>query len=481
MKSFVNPKCMAVLRKYKIQIICISMGFILFFIAKNFANTSDSFINNNFVKREGYSAYNKSYEVYVDGLLDREVLVKLPVSHRSYSDEEIDEVFEKCMKVLESAILGKNPSLQEVSDDLNLINSIKEYGISVEWISETPELIDAMGTVNNENLKEAKDAVLKVFLTDRKREAQYLINVRVIPKNYTKEELSIKKFMSKLEAIDKENISKEGYTLPDSFEGKKLSYRQEESKDIHIIWIMGIVIAILLYVKDMNIFMRFVGGLLSAFALGFAGFGIVTFSMFFIVPIVFLFNLNFEFLDDKLVCRPKEKIDKEIKRANEVRKYDPLFSIQSFFGGVQNKLYAVHFADTENMVNAFSECDLSRQLENYKDVVDMDTLSFYINTYQVKDDMQIASVSVNLLLRELKNGKIENRKEFVTMRLEKNKDCKTQAVCGPSILKCIKCGANLSLIEGKTCEFCGNELNLKEHDWVITKYHTHYKKSENIQ
>ena len=251
MKSFINPKCMAVLRKYKIQIICISMGFILFFIAKNFANTSDSFINNNFVKREGYSAYNKSYEVYVDGLLDREVLVKLPVSHRSYSDEEIDEVFEKCMKVLESAILGKNPSLQEVSDDLNLINSIKEYGISVEWISETPELIDAMGTVNNENLKEAKDAVLKVFLTDRKREAQYLINVRVIPKNYTKEELSIKKFMSKLEAIDKENISKEGYTLPDSFEGKKLSYRQEESKDIHIIWIMGIVIAILLYVKDM--------------------------------------------------------------------------------------------------------------------------------------------------------------------------------------------------------------------------------------
>ena len=251
MKSFVNPKCMAVLRKYKIQIICISMGFILFFIAKNFANTSDSFINNNFVKREGYSAYNKSYEVYVDGLLDREVLVKLPVSHRSYSDEEIDEVFEKCMKVLESAILGKNPSLQEVSDDLNLINSIKEYGILVEWISETPELIDAMGTVNNENLKEAKDAVLKVFLTDRKREAQYLINVRVIPRTYTKEELSIKNFMSKLEAIDKENISKEGYTLPDSFEGKKLSYRQEESKDIHIIWIMGIVIAILLYVKDM--------------------------------------------------------------------------------------------------------------------------------------------------------------------------------------------------------------------------------------
>lgn len=250
MKGVIAPKYIAVLKKYKIQIICISMGFVLFFIAKNFANTPDSFINNNFVKREGYSAYNKSYEVYVDGLLDREVLLKLPLSHRRYSDEEIDEVFEKCMEVLETAILGKNPSLQEVSGDLNLVNSIKEYGISVEWISEDPDLIDALGAVNNEDLKEAKDTSLKVFLTDRTREAQYIINLRVIPRTYTKEELSIKKFMSKIKAVDKENISKEGYTLPDSFEGRKLSYRQEESKDIHIIWIMGIVIAILLYLKD---------------------------------------------------------------------------------------------------------------------------------------------------------------------------------------------------------------------------------------
>ena len=83
------------------------------------------------MKRDGYSAYNKSYEVYVDGLTDEEVLVELPVSHRRYSDEEIDEVFEKCVQVLETAILGKNPSLQEVSQDLDLINSIKEYGIYV--------------------------------------------------------------------------------------------------------------------------------------------------------------------------------------------------------------------------------------------------------------------------------------------------------------------------------------------------------------
>ena len=251
MKGFINPEYRTFLKKYKMQIICISIGFILFFIAKNFTKNTDSLINNNFVKREGYSAYNKSYEVYVDGLLDKEVLLELPLSHRRYSDEEIGEVFEKCVQILETTILGKNPSLQEVSEDLNLPNSIKEYGISVTWISDNPKLVDALGRVNNENLKEAEDTVLKVFLTDREREAQYLINIRVIPKSYTKEELIIKKFMSELASVDKENISKEGYTLPSSFEGRKLSYRQETNKDIHIIWIMGIVIAILLYAKEL--------------------------------------------------------------------------------------------------------------------------------------------------------------------------------------------------------------------------------------
>jgi len=28
----------------------------------------------------------------------------------------------------------------------------------------------------------------------------------------------------------------------------------------------------------------------------------------------------------------------------------------------------------------------------------------------------------------------------------------------------------LSLLEGKSCKFCGNELDMREHDWVITRY-----------
>ena len=217
-------------------------------------------------------------------------------------------------------------------------------------------------------------------------------------------------------------------------------------------------------------YLQVIMGLLAAVVFSVLGFVFVAISMWFIVPVIMLFNQFFKFLNSKLVYRSKGKLYSENRMAQKVRKKDPLFSIQSFFGGVQNKLYAIHFADKRNQVNAFSDLDLSEYLKKYEKVVDIETLSLSMDLYRVKKGIQIATVRAELLLREFKDNKIKNRKEFLKLQLEKSEHCKTQAVCAPSILKCTKCGGNLSLLEGKICKFCGNELDMKEHDWVITEY-----------
>ena len=217
-------------------------------------------------------------------------------------------------------------------------------------------------------------------------------------------------------------------------------------------------------------YLQVIMGLLAAVVFSVLGFVFVAISMWFIVPVVMLFNQFFKFLNSKLVYRSKGKLYSENRMAQKVRKKDSLFSIQSFFGGVQNKLYAIHFADKRNQVNAFSDLDLSEYLKKYEKVVDIETLSLSMDLYRVKKGIQIATVRAELLLREFKDNKIKNRKEFLKLQLEKSEHCKTQAVFAPSILKCTKCGGNLSLLEGKICKFCGNELDMKEHDWVITEY-----------
>ena len=224
-----------------------------------------------------------------------------------------------------------------------------------------------------------------------------------------------------------------------------------------------------------NLFLRFLLSLLVAAMFASVAFVPLIFSIWFIIPVVIFFNLCFKSLNNalysKLVYRSKEEQDQENRMAQKVRKSDPLFSIQSFFGGVQNKLYAIHFAVKKNQINAFSDLELSiNLLEKYKKVVDIETVSLSMSSYRIEKGVQIATVIANLLLREFENNKIKAREERVKLRLEKSEHCKTQAVCGPSILKCKKCGGNLSLLEGKSCKFCGNELDMREHDWVITKY-----------
>jgi len=259
--------------------------------------------------------------------------------------------------------------------------------------------------------------------------------------------------------------------------------KREAIKKVIYPWIFFIVMLSHAYIgflvfflrnSNPNLFLRFLSSLLVAAMFASVAFVPLIFSIWFIIPVVIFFNLCFKSLNNalysKLVYRSKEEQDQENKMAQKVRESDPLFSIQSFFGGVQNKLYAIHFADKKSQVNAFSNQDISRYLEKYNKVVDIETLSLSMSSYRIEKGIQIAIVTADLLLREFKNNKIKNREERVKLRLEKSEHCKTQAVCGPSILKCKNCGGNLSLLEGKICKFCGNELDMREYDWVITKY-----------
>ena len=260
--------------------------------------------------------------------------------------------------------------------------------------------------------------------------------------------------------------------------------KREAIKKVIYPWIFFIVMLSHAYIgflvfflrnSNPNLFLRFLSSLLVAAMFASVAFVPLIFSIWFIIPVVIFFNLCFKSLNNalysKLVYRSKEEQDQENRMAQKVRKSDPLFSIQSFFGGVQNKLYAIHFAVKKNQINAFSDLELSSNLlEKYEKVVDIETVSLSMTSYRIEEGVQIATVTANLLLRKFEKNKIKDREERVELRLEKSEHCKTQVVCGPSILKCKKCGGNLSLLEGKICKFCGNELDMKEHDWVITEY-----------
>lgn len=167
-----------------------------------------------------------------------------------------------------------------------------------------------------------------------------------------------------------------------------------------------------------------------------------------------------------------------------VRKYDPNFSFRHFRTNIYNMLAAIHYAESYQQINAFSCDDLSPFLEKYKKIVNIDFVGLRLwdnhslveaglrekNDYYVENGMQMIKCTATAVLFGLEDGKIRLCNEVINLELEKSADCKTQNVCGPSVFKCRNCGSSLSLMEGKTCQYCGSELDMRNYDWVITKY-----------
>lgn len=154
----------------------------------------------------------------------------------------------------------------------------------------------------------------------------------------------------------------------------------------------------------------------------------------------------------------------------KVRKYDNLFSMTGFHSNIQNKLAMLYFANDNNDMSVFAEKDFSYLVEKYKNVIDMDVDVIKLENYEVDNELQKADVRATVTLYEINGNKAEPIDKKVKLRLVKNRDCKTQAVCAPSIMKCNSCGASLILAEGLKCRYCGNVPDLKKYDWTLIDY-----------
>ncbi len=255
--------------------------------------------------------------------------------------------------------------------------------------------------------------------------------------------------------------------------------KKEAVKEVMFPWTTLIVmlpliyfglIGAFVYMPGTNIFLRLLTGLLAASLLGLLGWSLKSIFLTLVSPVLLLISAFSKSMTRKMIYSRKKEEEQEKKMAEQVRRRDPLFSIQSFFGGIQNKLAAIHYAESPVEINAFSERDMSSFTEKYRNVIDVDCQSMTMESYKADEQLQTATVSADLRLLELRGSKIRERQERLKMTMIKDAGCKTQAVCGASVLTCRSCGASLSLIEGKTCRYCGRNLDLKQFDWVIAKY-----------
>ena len=223
-------------------------GFVIFGICNSFFNKNTE--ANNYISRPGVDEYDTEMEIEVEGLLDKPQRIEIPVTKRTYSKDEAKEAIKKGLEEILLTLPGENSSLQNITTDLNLTNEISDLGLSVRWDFGESELIDILGNVHNENLKENINLDIEVSLSYETYEESYIIPITVCPKILSDDERLLKGLIDKIANVDKESAQKDGYTLPDTYEGKRLIYHYGEAFNFNIIPIMGIIIAILLCLQE---------------------------------------------------------------------------------------------------------------------------------------------------------------------------------------------------------------------------------------
>ncbi len=227
----------------------VTAGFILFILCSTFLNNTEV---SNYIQRPYVDEDDTEVKIEVEGLLEGSQKIEIPVSKRVYSNEEVKEAMKKGMDEILKIIPGENTSLQDITTDLNPVSELSDLGLGVKWDFGDGDIIDIQGKVDNENLGESVDIDIGVTLSYESYEESYVIPARVLPKPMSADESLIKRFKDYISVADKKSAGESGFYLPESFEGKKLVYHLEDGMNFHLIWIMGIIVAILLYLREKN-------------------------------------------------------------------------------------------------------------------------------------------------------------------------------------------------------------------------------------
>ena len=174
--------------------------------------------------------------------------MNLEVYPREFTKEEFDKASETAYEFIDSVMLGKNKSLDDVTDDMNLPQKDESGALTIKWSSSDPTIISEEGIINNGEISKPEKILLTAEVKDNNFKSTYEWDVVV-----KKEEnlSSSEKAKATILSIEEENRSEKEIVLPDHI-GQTSVERHVKSRDELMSELLGIgilLIGILTYLR----------------------------------------------------------------------------------------------------------------------------------------------------------------------------------------------------------------------------------------
>ena len=237
-------------KEYYVRLISnVSLVLLVFLILTILLITRAAVVKNQgtVLTKEDYGGDITTYELVADkDGVDTEFEVE--ISPVYYQPEEMDEVFQQGFAYIEESFLGENESQDDISHDMNLMESIPELGLEVVWISDDYQSIRSSGEITDEIIDEPRLVTLTAYLTYEDYQAERDYTVRLTGKEYSEEEMSIQAVRTYIEGLAADEEGNR-VTVPENVYGYSISKAGDVNKPV-ICAILGIVIAVLIGMKS---------------------------------------------------------------------------------------------------------------------------------------------------------------------------------------------------------------------------------------
>lgn len=205
------------------------------------------------VTRGSYEEGAKEIEVECD-MEEGTQKFKIQVDAKAFTEEEVNQLFEEFRYKLPEYILRDNFSLQEVSENLCLQEKYEGYPFVVEWESENPEIIHSDGTVGT-LWETSAETTIRATISYEEWEWVESYSVKVVPGSFSLGERIHYELEQMLIDSEKNSRTQEKWKLPDSWQGKKIVWKQRETDNGCALLVGGVCVAFLVYLladKDLH-------------------------------------------------------------------------------------------------------------------------------------------------------------------------------------------------------------------------------------
>lgn len=199
------------------------------------------------LERESYGG--ESYQVKlvtdIENIKEDFQVEIMPVSYR---DDELPEIFDKGFEYLESVYLGDNVSADNITSNLNLVESIDNLGLTVSWIADNPDLVNAKGEVIRGTLKknELTNVTAVISYEDKEASKIYPLSVAGVP--FSESEIAINHIKEAISVMQKEHAGEQTLVIPAQIAGHDVA-RAGKIQSYHVILVLGIILAMMLGVR----------------------------------------------------------------------------------------------------------------------------------------------------------------------------------------------------------------------------------------